>query len=448
MNLTVAMNYERFIDGEVEEVVLDGVTYCRAVVDGEKLGIKYVTDGEYIYSSEDKKEYIKDASYKKCPDCGKFYEVDTLIAVYGGSGVRVAKRVCHKCIAENYKACNDCGRFFCEVTPTDMRNHYCASCLPENTFKCDDCGKYIEGEKPKVVNGKHFCQSCFEEKYVYCEVCGKRILRSKAKRISGVYYCQSCSEQVVRVEGYSYKPSPKFHGSPSNNRFFGIEVETEGMESNLLANEIVGADKVFYAKHDGSLNDGIEFVSHPCSLDFWNTTDVLKGFCSRAVANGFKSHNTDSCGLHVHVSRESVKRETFEKVLLLINNNWSNVVKFTRRDSSRINRWAANNLSEYRLVDKSVEDKVKLVKEYRSDSRYVALNTTRSTYEFRIFRGSLKPTTIKASIQFCDIVLEYCAQNSFSTVDKATFSSLITFAKANGERYADFVAYCQEKHLG
>lgn len=368
-----------------------------------------------------------------CKICGKnIEEVGSTICVQDN----VDYPVHIECAETFLQHCDHCNKFFKkeELKLTSLGNHYCPTCLDSLTVKCDVCGRNMENDVLKKIYGKSYCQSCFEGKYTFCVVCGKRILKDKAKNINGANYCNSCSKKIKKVENYSYKPSPIFFGEDSS-RYFGIEVETEYKESNIYANEIIGNSNIFYAKHDGSLNNGIEFVSHPCTLDFWRNESKLNEFCNRAISLGFKSHNTSSCGLHVHITKSTVSRETFEKVLVFISNNWHNVVKFTRRKSDSINRWAKNNLSRYSLQTKTTAEKMKLVKEYEGGSRYVAVNETSSTYEFRIFRGTLNYNTILACIEFCDAVIELCKSCTFAEVDKANFKTLMYFA--GSEKYKE-----------
>lgn len=170
-----------------------------------------------------------------------------------------------------------------DLKTTTLGNHYCPDCLSEKTVVCGKCGKHVENAPLKRVNSVSYCQECFEQKWVYCAKCGKRVLRSRAKNLNNTHYCASCASSVVKVENYSYKPTPIFCGCRIVLCYFGIEVETEGRENNLYAEEIIGDSKIFYAKHDGSLNDGIEFVSHPCTLNYGERSPSLMNFAKERL---------------------------------------------------------------------------------------------------------------------------------------------------------------------
>lgn len=69
------------------------------------------------------------------------------------------------------------------------------------------------------------------------------------------------------IQDYYHKPEPTFFGN--GPRFFGVELEIdEAGESSRNAWELLSianreGEKRLYCKHDGSLNDGFEMVTHP-----------------------------------------------------------------------------------------------------------------------------------------------------------------------------------------
>ena len=61
--------------------------------------------------------------------------------------------------------------------------------------------------------------------------------------------------------------------SLTGKRYFGVELEVdEGGESDSNAERVLdianSGRELIYCKHDGSLNDGFEIVTHPMTLDF------------------------------------------------------------------------------------------------------------------------------------------------------------------------------------
>lgn len=160
-----------------------------------------------------------------------------------------------------------------------------------------------------------------------------------------------------------------------------------------------------YIKGDGSLDDGMDIVSHPMSLEYH------KYFCwedimHKAVYLGYRSHQTSTCGLHIHVNRDSLgetvgdQELVISRILYFVEHHWNELLKFSRRSESAMNRWAARY--GYENSPKAIMEKAKK----GSCGRYAAVNLCNySTVEFRLFRGTLKRNTLIAALQ---LVNEMC----------------------------------------
>ena len=64
-----------------------------------------------------------------------------------------------------------------------------------------------------------------------------------------------------------------------------------------------------------------------------------------AKDNGFRSHNTNTCGYHIHFNRsffEDKEDECIAKLLYLVEKFWDELVKFSRRDYENLERWQRN----------------------------------------------------------------------------------------------------------
>ena len=71
--------------------------------------------------------------------------------------------------------------------------------------------------------------------------------------------------------------------------------------------------------------------------------DVLR----KAVSLGYRSHQSGTCGLHIHVSRNAfgaeapVQEEAIARVLYFVEKHWEELLKFSRRTPRQLDRWAA-----------------------------------------------------------------------------------------------------------
>ena len=101
-------------------------------------------------------------------------------------------------------------------------------------------------------------------------------------------------ERDNAIQDYYYKPTPNFFGT--GPRFFGVELEIdEAGENDHKAWELLNiangeGEKRLYCKHDGSLSDGFELVTHPMTLYYHTEQMPWEKLLHRAVEMGYTSH--------------------------------------------------------------------------------------------------------------------------------------------------------------
>lgn len=115
-------------------------------------------------------------------------------------------------------------------------------------------------------------------------------------------HCRHAGQRVIH--DYYYKPNPIFYGD--GNRYFGVELEIDDAgENNTNAAKIADIanceEEHIYCKHDGSLNEGFEIVTHPMTLDYHLNHVPWAAVLAKAKELGYRSHQSGTCGLHVHV---------------------------------------------------------------------------------------------------------------------------------------------------
>ena len=230
-----------------------------------------------------------------------------------------------------------------------------------------------------------------------------------------------------RKLGYLY--SPKFDNEkPRVMLGLELELECDGVPRSELAETVIGRigrtdDGSRYAlcENDGSLDNGFEIVTAYTGLDMHEV--MLKNLFSRPL-RGAKSHDTSTCGLHVHVCKSTMTLYHAAKLVLFINapENEKLVRAIARRDS--------NGFAE---IKNKAEDKDWLRSAMNRDdseqalrnlntSRYEALNFYNSrTVEFRLFRGSLKYTTVMACLEFARLCWFFSRDTSANNLTTAAF---------------------------
>ena len=371
----------------------------------------------------------------------------------------------------NELICENCG---CVIEDEyEMREvngrYYCDDCFQENFIVCDECGEIIDinNDWYECVNGYYYCQYCFSDKFGYCDRCGDIVPIDDLIHIEDTdenvceycadnhyyrcedcgdwysegaveycdeddaYYCENCMpdhESFIHSYHASHDDYVKFFGGEDDGQtlFMGLELEIDGGDfANKTAEEMynVMPDGFITMEHDGSLsNEGFENITQPATLEYhMSIIDDYKAMFKTAISNGYRSHDAGSCGLHVHINRsyfEDREEECIAKLLYLTEKFWGNLVKFSRRTESQLDRWAAS----YDETPQQVIDKMK----NRDLDRYHAVNLTNySTIEFRIFRGTLKLSTFIATLQFVDTIARYCKEKTIEELQNLNFEDLL-----------------------
>ena len=191
----------------------------------------------------------------------------------------------------------------------------CQNCYDTETCVCDRCGDRIWAEDSCGDEDHTLCRHCEDNYYDRCSDCGRLVEQDSLYFLSEDDtdgYCNECYEHRLReggVHGYCYKPEPIFYGD--GPRYLGVELEIDrGGESHENAIQIqrVGNkdQEHIYIKHDGSLDKGLEIVTHPMTLGYHQREMPWEAVIRKALDLGYISHQAGTCGLHVHVNRSSL----------------------------------------------------------------------------------------------------------------------------------------------
>ena len=341
--------------------------------------------------------------------------------------------------------CSGCGR---EFVPEDIRyfndEAYCEECLRRVTTTCFECGERIyRYDSVGGDSSRPLCERCYDDYYDNCELCGRLILQEDR------YYddddrviCSRCAEGAS-IHSYSYKPEPIFYGEDAD-LFMGVELEIDNAgEDRYNAKRLISiandGDEYIYIKHDSSLSNGMEIVSHPMSLKFHCEAMPWKALMDEAISMGYCSHKASTCGLHCHVNR-TFFGDTYEeqdkniaKVLFLVEKYWDELLRFSRRTQRQMDRWAARY--GFKERPEQITEKAKKP----GLSRYTCINlANEDTIEFRMWRGTLKYNTFIATLQMveklCRVAISFSEEELqdlswLRFVEMITDEELITYLK-------------------
>jgi len=276
----------------------------------------------------------------------------------------------------------------------DGRN-YCEECWNEcDVNYCDECdGNTMEDTTWSHIRSQHLCQEHYEED-VYCSACDEEYYEGDG---------HNCTNSTELIKSYGYKPTPLFFPDSEQPYYMGIELEVECKNSNRrdVAEYVVQQlGNRAYLKHDGSLNNGFEIVTHPHTLDEYHTLDW--SFLAQLKSMGVRSWNADTCGLHVHVGKVA-----FDSTYPATDKHLIRFNKFIYDNEQQVKRIAGRSSDYATFRDKG--DIIRKVKYTRqSNGRYSAVNLEPEyTAEVRVFRGSLRKERVLSGIEFVHAAVEF-----------------------------------------
>ena len=330
----------------------------------------------------------------------------------------------------------------------------CGDCLERMTTVCDCCSRRIWNDDAEGDEDTTLCYRCFENHYTTCEDCGRLIHYNDAHydEEDDLPYCDHCYAKFRNrsIHPYNYKPDPIFYGSGS--LFMGIELEIDGggenrdNAQNILDIANCNGTKI-YCKHDGSLSEGFEIVSHPMTIDYHLHEMNWQEIMEEALSMDYVSHNSGSCGLHIHVNRDAfgISDEEQEagigRVVFFVEKHWNELVKFSRRSASSLNRWAAR----YATISGTAKETYRKAKD-KYAGRYVAVNLENyNTIEFRMFRGTLRYKTFVATLQLVEEICLLAMGYSDSMLEALSWSEFVT--GIDKEAKPELIEYLKSKKL-
>lgn len=339
--------------------------------------------------------------------------------------------ICHDCSEE----CEECGEVFGPRETTAEGT--CFDCEERYFSSCEDCGDRTRNSE--MERGR--CEGCAEN-YGTCANCGTFCHNDEMTSDDyGEWYCLDCGnpsedEECAGIHDHGYKPPPEFHHTRTDSTFqvrysreytirrasgqrsrmyLGVEIECESTRGTALSE---GVSEIptgrWYCKADASLSCGFEMVSHPMAWGAWRETDL--SFLDSLKGMGFRSYNTETCGMHVHVSRNVLSRLDIYKLLRFCKNAPLFLLRVSRRKKRNLERWARIYEGDHKALI------LKAKGEAYSYDRYEAVNVTnRNTIEFRLFRGTLDKYAVLRNIAFVQALILFVKETSIKRLSSGVF---------------------------
>lgn len=265
-----------------------------------------------------------------------------------------------------------------------------------------------------------------------CSRCGNGYIRTEDSDPDGL--CPECAKRDYVLPYHRYYPRPIFYTKDTMQPLFlGVELEIDGAgESDRTVKNIYKKfpelKNYCYFSHDGSLNDGLEIIFHPMDLAVYKENKPLfEQFFAYLRSLGYLSHNTSTCGLHIHINRDFYKTDRkqevgLSKMLFVWEKYWSDILLFSRRVSkAKIERFA-------KKVDEPIRSFITRWNKTREhDGHYYSINlTNEKTIEFRIFKGTLNVNTFYATLEFIDNLVRITNAKTVTELSEIPFDKYLS----------------------
>lgn len=163
----------------------------------------------------------------------------------------------------------------------------------------------------------------------------------------------------------------------------------------------------------------------------------------KAIYLGYRSHQTSTCGLHVHVNRscfgdtQEEQELVISHILFFVEKHWSELLKFSRRSEYSMSRWAARY--GFEKTGREILDKAKK----GNNGRYAAVNLMNwATIEFRLFRGTLKYNTLIAALELVNAICDLAISLSDEGIANMSWSEFVDTINE-----PELIQYLKERRL-
>jgi hypothetical protein len=298
-------------------------------------------------------------------------------------------------------------------------------------FQCNECEGIFSGDEAhNAYDDYSVCGSCVDN-FRYSNRHGYYVREDDEEELDNIRSYHTSSESLGHIPSKYDKRTPRV--------LLGLELEME-IKDNYCRDERAGIllegigeyNDSLYAlcEEDGSLEHGFEMVTAYTGLDVH--AKQLEFF--KSGLRGAISHDSDNCGLHVHICKADMSTLHGAKMILFINDqaNQKLIKAIARRDDSSYAKFK-NKQGDRDWLKSAVgcETKRSQLRNLNHD-RYEALNFKNDkTIEFRLFKGSLVYETIMSCLEFTYATWFFTRESSTKNM---TIDGFLKFICANENR--------------
>jgi hypothetical protein len=301
-------------------------------------------------------------------------------------------------------------------------SYYCKDCYSENFGYCEDCNTDdIDRDNLRYVCDRDVCDDCLGDNYSYCNRCEE-------------YYADDdgCCGSSLGDNVHSYGDEPSWHYFKTEKEYrplyFGFELEAESGGNTSDDTDLIHRKygDFIYMTEDSSLNNGVEFKTHPFSFKYFKSPQFkndIQPMSEYLIENHWKSGFTSTCGFHIHMSRRCFTRSEEIKLVHLFLNCED---LFRTIGQRKENTYCAKNDKDKPLEGRN------------------AINFTSLTIELRFPKGNLRYDRICKNIEMAASMHAFIKQNSFPRLYKENY---ISFLIENKKDYPNLIQFLIDKNI-
>lgn len=342
-------------------------------------------------------DIVLNSNYKKCFNSRGQFDFDGTYSLFGTHDLTARK---------DYVVLGKVYQFFykniLDLTTWDYKDDTVVPIVvPANKEK-----HLFKFDLKEIKEGITNARALLSNAKVYLSPVGQHLLIDRAG--DGAVVPSSFSNNSSNLMFFSKKGA--FDKEQEGQVYFGLEIELE-FDSRAITNlrqiEIDVAlnpalKGYMFAKGDGSLTNGIEFVTAPATYEVHR--EKLKEFYGMPIiaSSYLKASDTEqgsiNTGLHIHINRKAFTDETFGKFAKFLSGNADNMSflkLISRRTTNRELQFCGFNGLDYVRAAKIHKDKA------RQGEKYSIVNTNHEhSYEVRLFAGAGKYESAMLSLDF------------------------------------------------
>lgn len=190
-------------------------------------------------------------------------------------------------------------------------------------------------------------------------------------------------------------------------------------------------ESLIYSTHDGTVQ--IELDTMPCSLEVHKTLNYKEMF-KFLVDCGYRGHDCENAGMHIHVDREYLGDTKFKQQLVI-----SKIIYILEKFNDDICVIARKNHDYSQFIGGSNDTPFTLYQAYKDYGKRAALNLQHDeTIEFRCFRSTLKYETFILTLEFVQCIVDFAKTINIEEIESVAWQDLMAkFPKSVQDYYTN-----------